>query len=225
MKFFYLFILFQIYLCFYQDFANIENFSDAEEAYKYLEDLYDKYENMKSGKEKDEFGRKLKDLSLKISIKFVSNEKVIKKTERLLNGLPESDFISISTNALSFLGNRNSELVEYCSRVKCNVPIEILKSSTSSNWVFSSNGFTFVGQGLAAYLKFKASYEKCKAKGKESYFLSTIQSLTKVGTNITFGSIGSYLGTLAFPGVGTLVGGFIGGLFGSKINQLYEFDC
>ena len=79
MKFFYLFILFQIHLCFYQDFANIENLSDAEEADKYLEDLYDKYENMKSGKEKDEFGRKLKDLALKISNKFVSNEKVIKK--------------------------------------------------------------------------------------------------------------------------------------------------
>ena len=41
MKFFYLFILFQIYLCFYQDFANIENLPDAEEADKYLEDLYD----------------------------------------------------------------------------------------------------------------------------------------------------------------------------------------
>ena len=98
-------------------------------------------------------------------------------------------------------------------------------ASISSKWVYVSNGVAFVGHGLAAYLKFKESYEKCKAKGKESYFLSTIQSLTKVGTNITFGSIGSYFGTLAFPGVGTLVGGFIGGLFGSKINQLYEFDC
>ena len=227
MKFFFLFILFQIYLCSYQDFINIENLSDAEEAYNYLKYLYNKYENMESGREKDEFGKKLKDFTLKISKKFVLNEELLKKTEKLLDKLTTSDYITISTNAISFLGERSSNLVEYCNKVKCNIPQEILARSTSSNWVFSSNGFTIVGNGLAAYLKFQESYEKCKAKGKESYFLSTVQSFANVGTNIALGSMGCLLGTaiIPIPIVGTLIGSYIGVLFGSKVNQLYEFDC
>ena len=126
--------------------------------------------------EKDEFGEKLKDFILKISMKFVLDEEFLKKMESLLNGLTPSDYIAISTNTLSFVGNRTSELVEYCSKVKCNIPKAVLEKASSFDWIFSSNGFTIVGNGLAAYLKFRESYEKRKAKGKESYFLSAAQS-------------------------------------------------
>jgi len=249
MKFFYLFILFQIYICSSDNLLNIDNLSNAEEAYSKVDDLYRKYEKMESGEEKDEFARKLRDLILEICKKFISDKELLEKLEKILDKLRISDFLSASSNSVSFFINKQTfktftktvedttkKLVEYCNEETCKIPKKILTqskdtltttASTSSNWVYVSNGVAIVGHGLAAYLKFKESLDKCKAKGKESYFLSAIQSLASEGTSIGFGAIGSYLGAfLIQPAfIGSAIGGFAGSLIGSKINRQYELDC
>ena len=249
MKFFYLFILFQIHLCFFQDFLNKINLLDKDKIITEIKNLYELFKNMKPSKEKDDFARNLGELIIKVSHRYTSDKDILNTLEEILAGLRTSDYISASTHSVSFFisdetfktftGNvkkTTTKLVEYCNEKTCEIPKNILMeskdtltttASISSKWVYVSNGDAFVGHGLAAYLKFKESYEKCKAKGKEDYFLSAVQSLANVGTNIAFGAAGSYLGTfiIPIPFAGSLIGGFFGSLVGSKINQQYEFDC
>ena len=62
MKFFYLFILFQIHLCFFQDFLNKLNLLDKDKIITEIKNLYELFKNMKPSKEKDEFARNLGEL-------------------------------------------------------------------------------------------------------------------------------------------------------------------
>lgn len=249
MKFFHLLILFLICLCSSKDLFDIDELSNAEKAYNKANDLYKIYKKMKSGKEKDEFLEKLKELIFLICKKFISNEELLDKLEKMLDELKASDLASMGTHSVTFFINRetfnsfintvkgsSTKLIEYCKGEECKIPKEVLLKSqntlttaatTSSKWVYVSNGVAVVGHGIAAFLRFKESYDKCKAKGKESIFLSSLQTMVNVGTNIAFGTFGSYIGTILipYPFVGSIVGGVIGGFVGSMLNYKLEFDC
>lgn len=249
MKLLHLLILVSICFCSLKDLFNIDEISNAEQAYDKVEDLYKKYNKMGSGKEKDEFLAKLKEFIFLICKKFISNEELLGKLEKILDELKASDLASMGTHSVSFFINKetfdsfintvkgtSTKLIDYCGEKDCVIPKEVLLKSentlttaatTSSKWVYVSNGVAVVGHGIAAYLRFKESYDKCKAMGKESIFLSAIQTTVNVGTNIAFGTVGSYIGTfvIPYPFVGSIVGGVLGSIVGSMVNYKLEFDC
>lgn len=86
-------------------------------------------------------------------------------------------------------------------------------------------GILKVGGGMLSF--FSRSYEKynrCKSRNLDAIAISSIQGATNVGTNIAFGSIGSFLGSF-IPVVGTFIGGLAGNYIGSYVNSLYDFEC
>ena len=248
MKFFNILILFYFSICSITDTIDIENISSESEAYDKVKKLFIKYQKMDSGQEKEEFSEYIRNLILKLAQKFITNEELIKKFEEILDKLETSDYVGAGSYSISFFSkqisleeikntikDRASELVTYCEGDKCTIPKDVLtksnealKSSASitTKWVYVSNGVAIVGYGLAAYLRFNEKYNKCKIKGKESIFISTIITAANIGTNIAFGAIGSIAGSfIPIPIVNTFVGGFIGSLFGSYVNKKYDLDC
>ena len=250
MKKFLLFALLHLSLCFYKEFIDIEKIYSVKEAYNILKDLHSILNNMESGPDKTEFAKSFREYILKLGKKFISDEEFTKKLEETLSELKEfssSDYLSASTNSLFFTiregANNNwfkrvsevtKKLISYCDGDTCTMTKKVItdsqdaltaSASASSTWVFVSNGVGIVGHGLAAYLKFVEKYEKCKARNMEAQFISFLQTAVNVGTNIGSGAVGSVIGTLIYPGIGTVAGGFLGSLFGSFLNSKIDFKC
>jgi hypothetical protein len=88
------------------------------------------------------------------------------------------------------------------------------------------NYFKYAGNAVSAFIKAKDKISKCKNKSTNAYIVSSAQAFTNVGTNMAFGSVGSFLGSfIPIPFLGTFAGGMIGNYIGEYFNSLYDFDC
>ncbi len=73
-----------------------------------------------------------------------------------------------------------------------------------------------VAGGTIAYAAYR--YKQSKIDGKEFKRIAIRRSSGAVGS-VGVGAAGTFIGTLLFPGVGTLVGGFIGGMAGDYMGS------